>query len=185
MAQPSFSTGYQPEPYLTYHRVSAAGELVQTEVIEIPRPVMMHDFAITEHYAIFFDLPIVFALEHGGFKFDRSAGARIGVMPRTGSNADVRWFEVEPCTVFHAMNSYEIDDTIVVHVCRAASIMEGGMDDLSDQSTLWQWTINLSTGVVTERQLDDLQLRRTFARGRFHHRGRLNDDGRRRRVVRL
>ena len=149
--------GYQfwSAPYLTYHRVSAAGELVQTEVIEIPRPVMMHDFTITEHHTIFFDLPIVFSLEHGGFKFDRSAGARIGVMPRTGSNADVKWFEVEPCTVFHAMNAYEIGDTIVLQVCRAASIMEGGMDDLSDQSTLWQWKINLATGVVTEQQLDD------------------------------
>ena len=43
--------GYQflTAPYLTYHRVSAEGRLVQTEVIDIPRPVMMHDFTITEH----------------------------------------------------------------------------------------------------------------------------------------
>ena len=65
--------GYQffNEPYLTYHRVDPQGVLVQSEAIDIPKPVMMHDFTITENYAIFFDLPIVFALEHGGFKFDR------------------------------------------------------------------------------------------------------------------
>ena len=150
--------GYQflTGPYLTYHRVSADGLLLQTEEIEIPRPVMMHDFTITEHYAIFFDLPIVFALEHGGFKFDAAAGARVGVMPRDGSNSDVRWFEVEPCTVFHSMNSYEVDNTIVIQVCRAGSIMAGGLDDLAgDQSTLWQWTLDLATGGVQERQLDD------------------------------
>jgi carotenoid cleavage dioxygenase-like enzyme len=149
--------GYQflSEPYLTYHRVDAAGQLVQSEVIDIPRPVMMHDFTVTEHYAIFFDLPIVFALEHGGFKFDRDAGARIGVMPRTGTNAEVTWYEVEPCTVFHALNSYERGDEIVVQVCRADSIMAGGMDDLGDQATLWEWTIDTTRGTVAEVQLDD------------------------------
>ena len=149
--------GYQflAEPYLTYHRVNAQGQLVQSEVIDIPRPVMMHDFTITEHYAIFFDLPIVFALEHGGFKFDRDAGGRIGVMPRNGTNSDVTWYEVEPCTVFHALNSYERGNEIVIQVCRAASIMAGGMDDLGEASTLWQWTIDTASGTVKEEQLDD------------------------------
>lgn len=149
--------GYQflTEPYLTYHRVDAEGRLVQSEVIDIPRPVMMHDFTITEHFAIFYDLPIVFAFEHGGFRFDRDAGARVGVMPRTGSNADIRWYDVEPCTVFHTLNSYEVNDEIVIQVCRARSLMEGGMDDLGDQSTLWQWTIDQAAGTVTEVQLDD------------------------------
>lgn len=149
--------GYQflKAPYLTYHRVDASGNLVQSEAIDIPRPIMMHDFTITEHYAIFFDLPIVFALEHGGFKFDREAGGRIGVMPRAGTNADVRWYDVDPCTVFHSVNSYESGDDIIVQVCRGESIMEGGMDDLSGHSVLWQWTLNTVTGAVLETQLDD------------------------------
>ena len=148
--------GYQfmKEPYLTYHRVDAQGQLVQSEVIDIPRPVMMHDFTITEHYAIFFDLPIVFSPDRG-FVFDREAGGRIGVMPRAGTNADVTWYEVEPCTVFHALNSYERGTEIVIQVCRAGSIMAGGMDDLGDASTLWQWTIDTASGTVKEEQLDD------------------------------
>src|SRR6267378_4752560 len=44
--------------------------------------------------------------------------ARVGVMPRAGSNADVRWFEVEPCYVFHPMNAYDDGDTIVLDVVR-------------------------------------------------------------------
>ena len=149
--------GYQflSEPYLTYYRLDANGNLVQSEAIDIPRPVMMHDFTITERFAIFYDLPIVFALEHGGFRFDRAAGARVGVMPRNGTNADVTWYEVEPCTVFHTLNSYERGDEIVIQICRSESIMENGMDDLGDQATLWQWSIDRMAGTVTETQLDD------------------------------
>ena len=32
--------------------------------------------------------------------------ARIGVMPREGGNNDVRWFEIEPCYVYHPLNAY-------------------------------------------------------------------------------
>src|SRR5271163_4355038 len=32
--------------------------------------------------------------------------ARIGVMPREGGNKDVRWFEIEPCYVYHPLNAY-------------------------------------------------------------------------------
>ena len=38
---------------------------------------------------------------------ERRATARaIGVMPRGGSDADVRWFEVDPCYVFHPSNAW-------------------------------------------------------------------------------
>lgn len=111
---------------------------------------MMHDFAVTENYALFFDLPIVFSMEKGGFRFQRDLGGRIGVMPLTGSNADVRWFEVEACTVFHSINAYEQGDEIILQVCRASSIMEHGMNDIGDQSSPWQWSLNLKTGKATE-----------------------------------
>ena len=31
--------------------------------------------------------------------------ARVGVMPREGTAADIRWFEVQPCYVFHPLNA--------------------------------------------------------------------------------
>ena len=33
--------------------------------------------------------------------------ARVGVMPREGTAADIRWFEVQPCYVFHPLNAYD------------------------------------------------------------------------------
>ena len=50
--------------------------------------------------------------------WDPNHPARVGVMPREGSNADVRWFEVEPCFVFHPLNAYDDGDTIVLDVVR-------------------------------------------------------------------
>ena len=51
------------EPYLTYHRVDATGQLVQSEAIDVPGPTMIHDFSITETQVIFMDLPVVFDLD--------------------------------------------------------------------------------------------------------------------------
>ena len=50
-------------PFLTYYRLDADGALVQSEVIDVPGPTMIHDFAITARHVIFMDLPIVFNLE--------------------------------------------------------------------------------------------------------------------------
>lgn len=50
-------------PYLEYGIVFPQGELLRTVPIEIPMAVMMHDFAITENYTIFMDLPLTFSPE--------------------------------------------------------------------------------------------------------------------------
>ena len=102
-----------PEPpFLHYIRISADGVVQQIEGIDIPNMVMMHDFNVTQNYVVFMDLPVCFdlgALETGmPFMFDRDAGARLGVMPRNGTNADVRWFEIDPCYVFHPVNAHEV-----------------------------------------------------------------------------
>ena len=85
-----FAYSLMTEPYLTYYRVSSEGELIQTEPIEIPRPVMMHDWNITRNHVIFMDLPIVsdmdLAITTGSpFGFKPEYGARLGVMPRKGT----------------------------------------------------------------------------------------------------
>jgi carotenoid cleavage dioxygenase len=96
-------------PYLHYIRIGADGELKQLEGIEIPNMVMMHDFNVTTNHVVFMDLPVCFDLDALAtgmpFKFKRDEGARLGVMPRNGTNADVRWFEIEPCYVFHPVNA--------------------------------------------------------------------------------
>src|ERR1700737_1968427 len=53
--------------------------------------------------------------------------ARVGVLPREGTAADIRWFEVNACYVFHPLNSYDDDDRIVLDVVRHASVFDSGL----------------------------------------------------------
>ena len=59
-----FTFGCSPmPPYLTYRVISKDGIMHDPVPITISKPVMMHDFAITETYAIFMDLPMHFRPE--------------------------------------------------------------------------------------------------------------------------
>jgi carotenoid cleavage dioxygenase-like enzyme len=147
------------EPYLRYLRVSADGQLVQTETITVGGPTMMHDFNVTRNHVIFMDLPAVFDLEMAmrgemPIHWDDAYPARLGVMPRHGTDADVRWFDLDPCYVFHPMNSYEDGDKIVLDVARLSHIWRDSMMDFP-MPQLWRWTIDTVTGKVTETQVDD------------------------------
>ncbi|MCP4435827.1 MAG: carotenoid oxygenase family protein [Actinomycetia bacterium] len=152
--------GYQmlAEPWLTYHRADANGNLVQSEAIEIPKPVMMHDFNITRTRTIFMDMPITFSLEQAGFGWDPDNGARLGVMDRDGAGSDIRWYEIDPCYVFHPVNSYDNGEQIVLHVARFESSMTGGLMGRSVEPAmpmLYEWIIDPAKGTVSERQMDD------------------------------
>ena len=121
---------------------------------------MMHDFITTRDHAIFMDLPVVFNLEKAlagdvPIAWDPSYGARIGILPRFGTNDDVRWFEVETCYVFHPLNAYVDGSKVVCLVGRHEYMWRDSMDDFAP-SYLYEWTFDLASGAVTERPLDDV-----------------------------
>ena len=155
--------GYSPfEPYLRYLRVSADGQLVQTENITVNGPTMMHDFNTTRNHVIFMDLPAVFDLEAAmrgemPIHWDDDYPARLGVMPREGTDADVRWFDINPCYVFHPMNAYEDGDKIVLDVSRYPHMWRESMMDFP-LPQFWRFTIDTVTGKVAEEQVDDRPL---------------------------
>ena len=157
----AFGYGQLP-PYLTYLRVSPDGRLVQSEEIEVGGPTMMHDFAISERHALFMDLPVVFSLEDAlkglmPFAWSDTYPARIGVMPRTGGNKDVRWFPVQPCFIFHTMNAFDEGNTVVLDACRNSEIWRkaGDMQSSQGKLTLHRFRFDLASGAVKEETLDD------------------------------
>jgi carotenoid cleavage dioxygenase len=81
--------------------------------------------------------------------------ARVGVLPREGTAADIRWFEVKPCYVFHPLNSYDEGDHIVLDVVRHASVFDTGLRIVPDAPSMDRWTVDLSAGKVTEERMDD------------------------------
>lgn len=156
--------GYSPfPPFLRFHVADASGVLTRSVDIDLPRSVMMHDFVATDRHVVFFDLPAVFDLDammSGGtpISWQPQHGARIGVMPRSGGNEDVTWFELDPFFVFHFLNGWDDGDTVVVDGCRAPHMpVAFGADVVVEpaQPTLHRWIMNLADGSVTEVQLDD------------------------------
>jgi carotenoid cleavage dioxygenase len=148
-------------PHVTYHRVNANGELVINRPVEVPALTMMHDFALTAGHIIFMDLPIVFnldvALEGKGdmpYRWDDHYGARLGVLRRDDPFGEIRWFDIDPCYVFHVANSYDDGNSIVLQAVRYPELWRdtGGFES---DGVLWSWTLNLADGTVSERQLDD------------------------------
>lgn len=157
-------------PHVKYSVVSAQGELLKTVAIDLPVGVMMHDFAITEHYTVFMDLPLTFRIERlqrgePAFAFERDRPSRFGILPRHGDNQRIRWFESPSCYVFHTLNAYEEGDNIVLIACRMSSTNvlgaspsshEGDNHQIaSDVPLLYRWQFNLKTGTVQEQTLDD------------------------------
>lgn len=147
------------EPYLRYVRISATGELVQDTDITVGGPTMMHDFNVTRNHVIFMDLPAVFDLELAlrgemPIHWSDTYPARLGVMPRDGTDADVVWYDIDPCYVFHPMNAYEDGERIVLDVARLSHIWRDSMMDFPPPE-LWRWTIDTATGTVHEEQVDD------------------------------
>ncbi|MGH3169823.1 MAG: carotenoid oxygenase family protein [Trebonia sp.] len=83
--------------------------------------------------------------------------ARIGVMPREGGAAAVRWFEIEPCYVFHPLNAYDADDgTIVLDVVRYDKVFDQDLRGPAEgDPALFRWTVDPASGKVRQEQLDD------------------------------
>lgn len=162
-----FGYSFAP-PFLTFYEADASGVLIRAENITLPASVMIHDFAITEDYLLFYDLPVVFDIDLaiGGstfpYRWDDEHVPRIGVMPRTGGDADMVWFEVNNGFIFHTMNAYQNPANareIVLHASRIdAPFWENGNQDLSKPSYLTEYRFDLDAMQVSEARINDVPL---------------------------
>jgi carotenoid cleavage dioxygenase-like enzyme len=150
-------------PWLRYHVLDALGEHLTTEPISIGGPAMVHDFALTVSRVVWFDLPVVFDLASLGRRpfpasWKPDYPARVGVMPRTGGDADVVWIEIEPCYVFHALNAYDdADGNVVLDVARYDDMfaVDRFGPGTSGGPTLDRWTIDPRAGAIATERIDD------------------------------
>lgn len=163
-----FDYGPRP-PYLRYGVISADGEVVNTTEIELPGPRLPHDMAVTEHFAVLMDLPLVQDLEAAKLgrhklRFDRSMPSRFGVLPRYGDGSQIRWFEASPCYIYHVVNAWEQGEEVVLDVCRvrkpaprpdARTPLAKMLSYLRLDAQLHRYRFNLRTGVCREAPLDD------------------------------
>jgi carotenoid cleavage dioxygenase-like enzyme len=93
-----------------------SSRLVSAAVPGIKSPKMMHDFGVSATHTVIMDLPLALdprniARGQPVVVYDPSGISRFGVFPRWNPQA-VRWFETNPCCIFHTANTW---DEIVVN----------------------------------------------------------------------
>ncbi|GER26753.1 carotenoid cleavage dioxygenase [Striga asiatica] len=135
-------------PFLTYFTIGADGEKRGPEVgVWTKRDAsLVHDFAVTENYAVFPDTQIVIRPEEivrGGqpVVVDRGKVPRLGFVPRRaveeGDEGGVWWVEVPGFNMMHAVNAWEEESggggggTVVVMVAPNMLGVENLMEGLN------------------------------------------------------
>ncbi len=157
------------EPWMTFGVVSADNRLTNFQKVELPGPRLPHDMGLTGNYIILHDLPVVFT--DSGLRNSRwqiriaDQPARFGVVPRNGRGDQVRWFETDSCYIYHVINAWEDGDEVVMTACMMTpngyppnpgyGPYAAMVNVLALHAVPVEWRMNLRTGEVTKRQLDD------------------------------
>ena len=90
------------------------------------------------------------------YRWNPNYPARIGVLPRDGGSGDVRWFDVDPCYVFHPVNAYDEGDGIVVEVPRFDRVFDRDLHGPGETPpVLDRWVVDLTAGKVRTERIHD------------------------------
>ena len=104
---------------VAYAVVDATGKLVREQWFDAPYCAMMHDFTVTENYALFPVYPTTCDLDRlraGGdhWVHHQDLDSWLGVMPRYGDVAELRWFRgPKGVSCYHMLNAHEDADGLI------------------------------------------------------------------------
>jgi carotenoid cleavage dioxygenase-like enzyme len=150
-----------------YGLTDKSGNILRRDRFAAPYASVIHDFIVTHNYVVFPVLPLTADLQRvmkGGpaWAWEPAKGAYLGVMKRSDRVDAMRWFEIEPCYAFHAMNAWE--DGHQIH-CELMEYPNAPVFPNADgspgqpaQARLTRWTIDLAgnTNRAIRKPLDDL-----------------------------
>jgi len=151
---------------MSYGVTDRTGKVVRRDDFEAPFSAMVHDFLVTRNYVLFPILPLTMSLDRAmkgkpPLAWEPEAGAYVGVMRRDADVSTIRWFNVDPCYVFHPMNAWEEGGKLFADVFRydiapLFPMADGSMPQRA-AAQLFRWTFDLSgaTDAIKEQQLDD------------------------------
>lgn len=143
-----------------YSVLDSAARITKLVDVETTGAPMLHDCAITARSVVIYDLPCVFDLDLAmtgsslPYRWDDAYPARVGLLPRDGTGADVQWFDVDPCYVFHTLNAYDDGDNVVLDLVRHDRMFATDFNGPNEGApTLERWTLDRHTGSVATSPL--------------------------------
>jgi carotenoid cleavage dioxygenase len=147
-------------PFLRYHVVDTGGRVARTTEIDLPASVMVHDVGLTDTRLVLFDLPVLFNWDDAlagvslPFRWTPDNGARVGLLPRTGTNDDIVWVDIEPCYVYHPLNAYDDGDRVVIDLAVHDRAFAEDRNPGGAGSRLQRWVIDPVAGKVVTEEID-------------------------------
>ncbi|KAI8547873.1 hypothetical protein RHMOL_Rhmol07G0229000 [Rhododendron molle] len=144
-------------PYLTYFRFDSNGcKEKDVPIFSINSPTYVHDFGITEHYAIFPDIVLEMApmdmimLQGMPVKCWPNQVPHIGIINRYAtSDSEMRWFEVPGFNALHMSNAWEDDQSGIIIVATNALKIENSHNLDKVHFSLEKLRIDMKTGEIT------------------------------------
>ncbi|XP_027768635.1 carotenoid 9,10(9',10')-cleavage dioxygenase 1-like isoform X2 [Solanum pennellii] len=173
---------YPLKPYFELGVISADGkQMIHKVDLKLNRCILCHEIGVTKRYNVILDFPLTMDLKRliigeELIKYNEDGYARIGIMPRYGDANSIKWFEVEPCYVFHLINCFEDNNEVVVRACRArrwiiprpneSELSLGTLNETSFSKdntesskdlffffNVCEWRLNMKTGEVKMKNL--------------------------------
>ncbi|WP_129664747.1 carotenoid oxygenase family protein [Phytoactinopolyspora endophytica] len=158
-------------PDIVYYEADAAGRLVHETWFQAPYSSMVHDFVVTQNFVVFPIIPLKSDLQwlkngESHFKWDPNEDVYLGVLPRRGSAADVRWYKGSNRFASHMMGGY--DDGRFIHIDTPVSatnyfpwfpdLCGASYDPERAKGYLSRWTVDTHdpSMTFTQKQLSQL-----------------------------
>ncbi|CAM6127011.1 unnamed protein product [Calypogeia fissa] len=147
---------------LTYNVISKDGKMGDPVPITLSHPELVHDFVITDDYAVFMDCPLhidpvgmvmkdQFAISHS-----QNTPFRFGLLPKYAKDeTEMRWFEFSSAVNFHIANGWQEGNEIILVTCRMPT-----MDMLRLTAAcprMHEYRINFKSGETSERTLGNFE----------------------------
>lgn len=165
-----FAFRYSPiPPFLTLFRFDASGRKQEQEIpiFSMTTPTFVHDFAITNKYAILADIQLGMNMNPMDFITGGPVGPDMGKVPRIGvipryarDESDMRWFDVPGFNIIHAINAWDEDDgnTVVVIAPNILSV-EHTLERMElVHASVEKVRIDLNTGIVSRLPISAMNL---------------------------
>jgi carotenoid cleavage dioxygenase-like enzyme len=143
---------------VSYFEIDPAGNLLFETFFKVPYYCMMHDFGLTQDYAVFHIVPSTGSWDRiragkPAFGFDKTLPVYLGVLPRGGDAKDMRWFKRDNCFASHVMNAFQDGTKIHFDTCEAKGnafpffpdIHDDSFDPVAGRPYLTRWTIDMAS----------------------------------------
>lgn len=160
---------------VTWYRADRDGNLLDVHKFDVGVPTFLHDYTVTDDYAIFLVNPTMIRFENAMtgqpstvWEPETLGASRFAVLHRR--SGEVHWFETAgPFTQTHFLNAYQEGSKVIVDGHRTDKLgitwdeiknpTHGGdwnqwFTDMV--ASPWRWELDLATGRFAEQQITDV-----------------------------